>query len=77
MLDSPQVQFMKSCESTCEQTRDNEFCVRYCDCVLGDLEADGTLDGLLSMSLSREENARVTGIAHQCAAKIDAEGVKQ
>lgn len=75
--DPPQAQFINSCERTCGQTRDKEFCVRYCDCVLGDLEAEGTLEDLLSMSLNRKESAHVTDIAHQCAARIDAEGVEK
>jgi uncharacterized membrane protein len=65
---------MDSCQRTCEDTRDTEFCLRYCDCVLGDLETTDTLDRLLSMSLKKEESDRVTEIAHQCAAEMDAEG---
>lgn len=73
-VDPPQVQFMKSCQATCLQTRDKEFCVRYCDCVLGDLEASGALDGLLERRLDRKESDAVTALAHQCAATVDAEG---
>lgn len=72
--DPPQVQFMTSCQATCGQSRDKEFCLRYCDCVLGDLEANSMLQGLLAGSLNREDGYSVTAIAHQCAARIDAEG---
>ncbi len=71
-IGSPETQFTSSCERTCQETRDKEFCVSYCNCVLGDLKDAGMLDGLLSMSLSREETSRVTEMAHQCVARIDA-----
>jgi uncharacterized membrane protein len=38
--------FDRSCQATCGESRDIAFCVAYCDCVRGELQATGDLERL-------------------------------
>ena len=40
-IEAPEVQFRNECELSCSQTRDAEFCARYCGCMLDGLEQNG------------------------------------
>lgn len=69
---SQEVRFRNSCEKSCQQTRDAEFCVRYCVCMLDELEKDG-LDQVFSGSTSPELSAKMRENAGFCTAKTDGE----
>jgi uncharacterized membrane protein len=63
--------FLKSCQASCEETRDTAFCSTYCVCMLDALEGDGTLDRLYSADQSPESRAHVSELAGMCTAKTD------
>jgi uncharacterized membrane protein len=42
-VDTPEVQFRDQCEAACVETRDEEFCARYCVCMLDQVEQSGGL----------------------------------
>lgn len=66
-----EVQFRQSCEATCEQTRDAEFCTRYCACMLEKLEQDDSLDQLFAGNESAELRSRIDESAGQCTLMVD------
>ena len=61
------VNFAKSCQRTCEQTRDSPFCTRYCGCMLDALRAEGTLDRLYA-ERNAELSAHISELADMCTA---------
>lgn len=67
-LQTPEAQFRQSCEATCQQTRDEAFCARYCECMLGELEMAGDLLKLFSGDEDKKLNERVSGMAVTCTA---------
>ncbi|WP_280822495.1 heparan-alpha-glucosaminide N-acetyltransferase [Pseudaminobacter soli (ex Li et al. 2025)] len=69
---SEEVRFRASCERTCEQTRDADFCSRYCVCMLDALEKD-QLTQLFSGTPSPELRARIEENAGMCTDKTDGE----
>lgn len=66
-----EVQFRQSCEATCQQTRDAEFCTRYCVCMLDKLEQDDSLDQLFAGSESAGLRSRIDASAGQCTLTAD------
>jgi len=69
---SQEVRFRVSCERTCEQTRDADFCARYCDCMLDTLEKD-ELGQLFGSAPSPELRAKIEENANLCTARTDGE----
>lgn len=67
-----EVRFRASCEKTCEQTRDADFCARYCVCMLDTLEQSG-LDQLFSGTQSPELRVKIEENAAFCTEKTDGE----
>jgi len=65
------VRFMRSCERSCQETRDSEFCPRYCGCMLDTLGGENALDGVFAGDQSAELRARIEEIANLCAAETD------
>jgi uncharacterized membrane protein len=70
-VETPQVQFRASCEATCEESRDVEFCTRYCVCVLDRLEQDNSLDRLFAGDQSAEMRSRLESFAGLCTVETD------
>jgi len=70
--DPPQVQFKRSCETSCATQREVAFCVPYCACVLDTLEAEGRLDDVFSANPDAAFRARLQGVAEICTADVDA-----
>ena len=68
---SPEVQFRQSCEAQCSDFRDEEFCTRYCACMLDALEANGSANDVFSDSLTAAERAQLQGLANECTERID------
>jgi len=65
-----EVQFRTSCERTCQETRDGEFCTRYCACMLDTLEKDG-LDELFAGKQTPELRAKLEDSAGYCTAATE------
>ena len=63
--------FLKSCQVSCEETRDSAFCPAYCGCMLKALAGDGTLERLYGADQSPELSAHVTELAGMCTASTD------
>jgi uncharacterized membrane protein len=67
----PQAHFIDACEAQCSNSRDKEFCTRYCSCMLDRLEAGNQLGTLFS---GREDTAmrdRLQEMALQCSGETD------
>ena len=70
-VQTPEVQFRKSCEATCEESRDAEFCTRYCVCMLDTLEQENALDRIFAGDESAELRSRLESLAGLCTARTD------
>lgn len=70
-VETPQVGFLKSCQASCEETRDTEFCSRYCVCMLDALEGEGSLDKLFGADQSPEMQSHISELAGTCTARTD------
>ena len=60
---SREVQFRQSCEAQCADFRDEEFCTRYCVCMLDELEANGSADAVFA---DEQSAAAARAIAEPC-----------
>ncbi len=67
----PQEQFLRSCEAACNETRDTEFCRRYCACMTDRLERDQTLDSVMAGEEGAELRAKVENSAEICTGETD------
>lgn len=65
------VSFLKSCQVSCEQQRDTEFCSNYCVCMLDTLEGEATLDRLYNNDQTPEWKAHIGELAGACTAKTE------
>ncbi|QPC92406.1 DUF1624 domain-containing protein [Mesorhizobium sp. INR15] len=70
-VETPQVQFLKTCQMSCEQSRDTEFCSSYCVCMLDTLEGEATLDKLYKGDQSPAWKAHLSDLAGACTAKTE------
>ncbi|TIS57793.1 DUF1624 domain-containing protein [Mesorhizobium sp.] len=70
-IETREVSFLKSCQISCEQTRDTEFCSSYCVCMLDTLQGEATLDRLYSGDQTAEWKAHIAGLANTCTARTD------
>jgi uncharacterized membrane protein len=59
--------FVADCRTGCAQSRDGEFCVRYCDCFLDELRASDALDTLFRHPDVLEASGRIDAIVNQCS----------
>jgi len=66
-----EVAFLKSCERQCAETRDAEFCTRYCVCMLDTLERDGLVEQVFSGDESNALQSQVERLAAVCTADTD------
>lgn len=69
-----QARFVKACEATCSETRDGDFCPRYCGCVLRRLSDEGRLDDLFAGAQDAGTQARLNDIAGACSFEVDMGG---
>ncbi|WP_137935378.1 DUF1624 domain-containing protein [Mesorhizobium comanense] len=79
-VETPQVAFVKTCQLSCEQSRDAKFCSSYCACMLDTLEGEASLDRLYNNSdQTAEWKAHLRDLVGMCTATTDIkmqEGVK-
>ncbi|HEY4191070.1 MAG TPA: DUF1624 domain-containing protein [Mesorhizobium sp.] len=70
-VETRQENFLKSCQASCEVTRDTPFCTTYCGCMFDMLARDDTLDRLYGADQSQELKDHVSNLAGLCTAKTD------
>jgi len=75
--ETPEVQFRQACEFTCAETRDEEFCARYCVCMLDRLEGAGSLARVLASEKSEELDASVQAMAAMCTAESETGAIEE
>ena len=66
-----EVRFLQSCEAACHDTRDTEFCTRYCVCMLETLERDNAIEGVFANDQSAELRSQVEAVANICTVETD------
>jgi len=69
--DIPRDAMLRSCEATCGEQRDSEFCSLYCSCVLTTLDRDGALESFFKGTESAELTALAQNAAQQCTIETD------
>jgi uncharacterized membrane protein len=69
--ESREVRFLQSCEASCSEQRDTEFCARYCVCMLDTLESEGAIEGVYAGERSEALRSRVEDIAGRCTVDTD------
>ena len=79
-IDGPEVLFLRSCERACSDSRDSEFCTRYCVCMIDRLQTEGTFERVIAGDDDPGLRSRVEGSAEACTVETDnamSEGVFQ
>jgi len=76
-METPEVRFRQACEFTCAEARDEEFCARYCVCMLNRLESAGTLDRVLTSEKNEELDASVQAMAAMCTAESETGAIEE
>lgn len=74
-VETREVTFLKSCQVSCEQSRDTDFCSRYCVCMLDELQKDDSFDRLYASDQSPELRAHVAQTAAMCTANTDSQTI--
>jgi uncharacterized membrane protein len=69
---NPETGFLSACQSSCLETRDAEFCTRYCACMLDELGKDSSLDKLAKGDQTAGFRSHVAYLALQCTASTGA-----
>jgi uncharacterized membrane protein len=67
-----ETQFVRACQASCQETRDIQFCTRYCGCMLDTLGREQVLDGVFAGNNDPVLRARVEDIAGICTVETDA-----
>jgi uncharacterized membrane protein len=67
----PEARFTAACEEQCAESRDKEFCTRYCSCMLDRLQAGGQLGALFSQREDEAMRDRLQSMALQCSEQTD------
>lgn len=70
-IETPQVRFLNSCNRTCAQTANEDFCARYCVCVLNTLESENRLDDLFSDDQDAARQDRLANTARSCTSSAN------
>jgi uncharacterized membrane protein len=73
-VETSQAVFLKVCQASCEETRNAQFCVAYCGCMLAELENGDMLNRLDRGDQSPQLKARVSELAGMCTARTDDAG---
>ena len=69
--ETPQVEFRNACEAECKAIRDEEFCARYCVCVLDAVEQLGITDEVFAADQTPAFRAQIQGLAAQCTKETE------
>ena len=73
----PEARFTEPCEQQCTNSRDRDFCTRYCSCMLDRLEAGGQLGALFSKREDEAMRDRLQNLALQCTEQTDDDLARQ
>ena len=68
---APEARFLRSCEAACKETRDTEFCTRYCACMIDGLERDKLIDGVFAGDENADLRSKVEKTADLCTVETD------
>ncbi len=66
-----EVRFMRSCEASCVSVRDQDFCSRYCACMLDGIEQRGMMDDVFKGGEDAALQSRVAEVAGICTGEAD------
>lgn len=69
--ETPEVRFRQACEAQCTASRDEEFCARYCVCVLDRVEGQHRLADLFRNGKDEATRGWLQGLARQCSEAVD------
>ena len=70
-VETVQVNFLKTCQRSCEQTRNATFCSSYCGCMLTTLEGEAALDRLENNDQTAEFRAHLGDLAASCTGQTE------
>jgi uncharacterized membrane protein len=70
-METPQVRFLQACQVECEKSRDSDYCLSYCPCMLHRIEGEHKLNDLFARRETPETRQWLTGLARQCTAETD------
>jgi uncharacterized membrane protein len=68
---SHETRFQQSCQASCSQVRDTEFCTRYCACMLDTAGREGAFDGIVAGDQSEALRSQVEEMAGRCTVETD------
>ena len=74
-VETSEVTFLKSCQASCEQSRDTNFCSRYCVCVLDELQKDDSFERLYAADPSIALKEHVGQTAVMCTTNTESQTV--
>lgn len=66
-----EVSFLRSCQATCQNSREEDFCARYCACMIEGLQKDGSFDQLFSTAQTSELREQVEQHALACTGRTE------
>ncbi len=66
-----EVQFTRACEISCHESRDSDFCTRYCGCMLETLQQQNALEAVFAGDNSPDLRSRVADTASLCTMQTD------
>lgn len=66
-----EAQFTRACEISCHESRDSDFCTRYCGCMLETLQQQNALDAVFAGDNSPDLRSRVADTASLCTMQTD------
>lgn len=69
----PDIQFTHACQAQCRNVRDEPFCVRYCGCMLEEMEQAGIAGRVYAEEQSADLTETLQGLAGICTARTDEE----
>lgn len=70
-VETPEVRFRQECEQSCSAARDEEFCARYCVCMLDELETTGSLPRIIAADPSPELQSQIQQLAAVCTVQSE------
>lgn len=70
-VETKEVTFLKSCQISCKQSRDTQFCSSYCACMLDTMRGEATLDRLYSNDQAPEWRTHLRRLASTCTVKTE------
>ena len=67
----PAAGFVQKCESDCRATLDAQFCTRFCDCALGELQKQNLFTAFQSGAIRPADNERIDTLRIECTARSE------